>query len=183
MLKALREGLGAGRVVGDPHELIVYECDGFTVPREAAGGGLSESTAEVVAAVNVCRERGVAVLPRRARVGVLRGDCCGHAERADQYGTDEKNYRSGFAQPLGAGGGGRAEPGVVGGGGRIGISLCPDPSSQRASTIGGNFATNAGGLHTLKDGVTVNHILGVEIVFGDGTVHTVGGPRWRRAWK
>ncbi len=53
----------------------------------------------------------------------------------------------------------------------------PDPSSQRASTIGGNFATNAGGLHTLKVGVTVNHILGVEVVLGDGSVHTLGGPR------
>ena len=53
----------------------------------------------------------------------------------------------------------------------------PDPSSQRASTIGGNVATNAGGLHTLKYGVTVNHILGVEVVLSDGSVHTVGGPR------
>src|SRR6185369_2163443 len=52
----------------------------------------------------------------------------------------------------------------------------PDPSSQRASSIGGNFATNAGGLHTLKYGVTVNHILGVEVVLGDGTVHVLGGP-------
>ena len=57
----------------------------------------------------------------------------------------------------------------------------PDPSSQRASTIGGNIATNAGGLHTLKYGVTVNHILGVEVVLEDGIAFTPGAGGRRRA--
>jgi FAD/FMN-containing dehydrogenase len=48
--------------------------------------------------------------------------------------------------------------------------FAPDPSSQRASTIGGNASTNAGGIHTLKDFVSSNHILGFEIVLSDGTV-------------
>ncbi len=47
-----------------------------------------------------------------------------------------------------------------------GHHFAPDPSSQGASTIGGNVATNAGGPHTLKYGVTVNHVLGVEVVLG-----------------
>ena len=50
------------------------------------------------------------------------------------------------------------------------------PSSQGACTIGGNVATNSGGPHTLKYGVTVNHVLGVEAVTADGTVIMVGGP-------
>ena len=45
-----------------------------------------------------------------------------------------------------------------------GYHFAPDPSSQGASTIGGNVATNAGGPHTLKYGVTVNHVLGLEVV-------------------
>ncbi len=53
--------------------------------------------------------------------------------------------------------------------------FAPDPSSQRASTIGGNAATNAGGIHTLKDFVSSNHVLGLEIVLSDGTVIDVGG--------
>ncbi|MGB7156597.1 MAG: FAD-linked oxidase C-terminal domain-containing protein [Tepidisphaeraceae bacterium] len=53
--------------------------------------------------------------------------------------------------------------------------FAPDPSSQRASTIGGNASTNAGGIHTLKDFVTSNHILGFEMVLPDGTVLNVGG--------
>jgi glycolate oxidase len=53
--------------------------------------------------------------------------------------------------------------------------FAPDPSSQRASTIGGNAATNAGGIHTLKDFVSSNHVLGLEMVLPDGTVIDVGG--------
>jgi glycolate oxidase len=53
--------------------------------------------------------------------------------------------------------------------------FAPDPSSQRASSIGGNASTNAGGIHTLKDFVTSNHILGFEMVLADGSVVEVGG--------
>jgi glycolate oxidase len=57
-----------------------------------------------------------------------------------------------------------------------GYHYAPDPSSQGACTIGGNVATNSGGPHTLKYGVTVNHILGLEIVLPDGEVVVTGGP-------
>jgi glycolate oxidase len=57
-----------------------------------------------------------------------------------------------------------------------GYHFAPDPSSQGACTIGGNVATNSGGPHTLKYGVTVNHILGLEIVLPDGKVVQTGGP-------
>ena len=43
-----------------------------------------------------------------------------------------------------------------------GYFYAPDPSSQRACTIGGNVAENAGGPHTLAYGVTTNHVLGLE---------------------
>ena len=51
-----------------------------------------------------------------------------------------------------------------------GYHYAPDPSSETACTIGGNVATNAGGPHTLKYGVTLNHVLGVEVVLGDGSI-------------
>jgi glycolate oxidase len=57
-----------------------------------------------------------------------------------------------------------------------GYHFAPDPSSQGACSIGGNVATNSGGPHTLKYGVTVNHILGVELVLPDGRVVQTGGP-------
>ncbi|MCU0227111.1 MAG: FAD-binding protein [Bryobacterales bacterium] len=57
-----------------------------------------------------------------------------------------------------------------------GFFYAPDPSSQRACTVGGNVAENAGGPHTLVYGVTTNHVLGVEFVTADGEVHVSGGP-------
>jgi glycolate oxidase len=51
-----------------------------------------------------------------------------------------------------------------------GFHFAPDPSSQSASTIGGNIANNSGGPHTLKYGVTVNHINALQMVLGDGEI-------------
>src|SRR5207248_80945 len=55
-----------------------------------------------------------------------------------------------------------------------GLLFAPDPSSQPACTIGGNVATNSGGPHTLKYGVTTNHVLGFEMVLPDGEVVWLG---------
>lgn len=55
------------------------------------------------------------------------------------------------------------------------LHFAPDPSSARASTLGGNAATNAGGVHTLKDFVTSNHVLGLRFVTADGRIVTTGG--------
>jgi glycolate oxidase len=57
-----------------------------------------------------------------------------------------------------------------------GYYYAPDPSSQQACTIGGNVAENSGGPHTLKYGVTTNHVLGLEIVLPDGRIIETGGP-------
>jgi glycolate oxidase len=56
-----------------------------------------------------------------------------------------------------------------------GYTYVPDPGSQVVSTIGGNVATNAGGMHCLKYGITSNHILGLEVVLPDGEITQVGG--------
>jgi len=56
----------------------------------------------------------------------------------------------------------------------LGLQFAPDPSSQKASTIGGNLATNAGGPHCLKYGVTTNHVLALELVRPDGTLLWTG---------
>ena len=54
-----------------------------------------------------------------------------------------------------------------------GYFYAPDPSSQRACTIGGNVSENSGGPHTLAYGVTTNHVIGLEVVLPDGTlIHT-----------
>src|SRR5207247_2861937 len=56
-----------------------------------------------------------------------------------------------------------------------GYAYAPEPASQQAGTIGGNIANNSGGPHTLKYGVTTNHVLGVEVVMPDGEIVWLGG--------
>ncbi|HET9572128.1 MAG TPA: FAD-binding protein, partial [Methyloceanibacter sp.] len=56
-----------------------------------------------------------------------------------------------------------------------GFFYAPDPSSQIACTIGGNIATNSGGAHCLKYGVTVNNVLAVRIVMMNGEILDIGG--------
>lgn len=55
-----------------------------------------------------------------------------------------------------------------------GYFFAPDPSSQKACTIGGNVAENAGGPHTLAYGVTVNHVMGMQMVLPDGQIVETG---------
>ncbi len=136
-----------------------------------------ESTEQVVMAVKICQEHGVAILPRGSGTGLCGGIVSVtpsvqiSTARMKKILTIDLRNRCALV-----------EAGVLNWSLSQAVAAspyhyAPDPSSQRASTIGGNVATNAGGLHTLKYGVTVNHILGVEMVLGDGTVHTVGGPR------
>ena len=62
-----------------------------------------------------------------------------------------------------------------------GVFYPPDPSSGPVCTLGGNIATNAGGAHCFRYGVTSNYVLGVEVILLDGTVHRFGGPAGGRA--
>src|SRR5204863_6362798 len=53
----------------------------------------------------------------------------------------------------------------------------PDPSSYDICSIGGNIATNAGGLCCVKYGVTTDYVLGIDVILADGTLITLGGKR------
>ncbi len=55
------------------------------------------------------------------------------------------------------------------------LYYAPDPSSQSICTLGGNVAFNSGGAHCLKYGMTSNHVLGLKVVWADGTVEQLGG--------
>jgi glycolate oxidase len=172
------EGItGPGGVISDPDELIVYECDGFTIPRAHPEAVVFPRTTEQVQAVVVAlRRRGLAIMPRGAGTGLTGGIVAvtpgvqvSVARMNHILEIDVRNRRA------------LVEAGVTNGALTAAVQnspyhFAPDPSSQRASTIGGNAATNAGGLHTLKYGVTVNHILGLQVVLEDGSVHQIGGP-------
>ena len=177
LIDRLREAVGVENVLAARSDLLVYECDGFTIEKNSPDVVVfPRNTADVVRVVKLCNEAGVPFLPRGAGTS-LAGGCLPVGGGVMVVLTRMKrileiNLRDRYAI---------VEPGVV----NIwltnalkgtGYHYAPDPSSQGACTIGGNVATNSGGPHTLKYGVTVNHVLGVEAVLADGRIVQLGGP-------
>ncbi len=173
----LRQLVGSDRVLAAHSDLVVYECDGFVIEKNCPDVVVfPRSTQDVAAIVKVCNEHDVPFLPRGAGTS-LAGGCLPVGGGVMIVLTRMKeileiNLRDRYAV---------VEPGVV----NVwltnklkgtGYHYAPDPSSQGACTIGGNVATNSGGPHTLKYGVTVNHTLGVEAVTADGSIVQFGGP-------
>jgi glycolate oxidase len=177
LIDRLRSTVGPGNLLTSPSDLLVYECDGFTIEKNKPDVVVFPTTTEqIVAVVKTCNELNVPFLPRGAGTS-LAGGCLPVGGGVMVALTRMKrilevNTRDRYAV---------VEPGVV----NLwltnhlkphGWHFAPDPSSQGACTIGGNVATNSGGPHTLKYGVTVNHVLGVELVLPDGQVVQCGGP-------
>jgi glycolate oxidase len=177
LLDRMKSVVGPAGVISSPAELLVYECDGYTIEKNTPDVVVFPTTTEqVVAIVKACNDLNVPFLPRGAGTS-LAGGCLPVGggvliSLARMKRIHEVDYRNRFAV---------VEPGVV----NLwltnhvkpnGYHYAPDPSSQGACTIGGNVATNSGGPHTLKYGVTVNHVLGTELVLPDGRVARTGGP-------
>jgi glycolate oxidase len=177
LIARMKAIVGPDNVLTAGAELAVYECDGFTIEKSKPDVVVFPTTTDhVVSIVKACNELGVPFLARGAgtslaggTVAVGGGVMIGTARMKRIH---EINVRDRYAV---------VDPGVV----NVwltnalkpfGYHYAPDPSSQGACTIGGNVATNSGGPHTLKYGVTVNHVLGVELVLPSGEVVTVGGP-------
>ncbi len=168
--------LGPGAVLTEPDELLVYESDGLTLFRALADFVVFPTTAEHVAAiVRLANREGLPFVARGAGTGLSGG--CLPAEGGIVISMMRMNrvlevdYDNQIAV---------VEPGLVNlhlswAVGPRGYYYAPDPSSQQACTIGGNIANNSGGPHTLKYGVTMNHVLGLEVVMPDGELVWLGG--------
>src|SRR5688500_10321007 len=169
--------VGADNVLTSAADLAVYECDGYTIEKNRPDVVVfPTATEQIVAIVKACNESDVPFLARGAGTS-LAGGCVPVGggvmiALSRMKRILEVNVRDRYAV---------VEAGVV----NVwltnqlkphGYHYAPDPSSQGACTIGGDVATNSGGPHTLKYGVTVNHVLGVELVLPDGRVVVTGGP-------
>src|SRR5215210_2005097 len=177
LLDRLRPIVGPPNLLTERPDLLVYECDGFTIEKNQPDVVVFPTTTDQIARiVKVCNELGVPFLARGAGTS-LAGGCVPVGggvmiALARMKRILEVDYANRYAV---------VEPGVVNKWltdqcKDHGFHFAPDPSSQGACTIGGNVATNSGGPHTLKYGVTVNHVLGVELVLPDGRVVVTGGP-------
>ncbi|MSQ46805.1 MAG: FAD-binding protein [Deltaproteobacteria bacterium] len=168
--------VGPDGVVSNKTALSVYDCDGYTLEKSTPDlVVLPRSTGEVVAVVKLLHKEKIAFVPRGAGTGLSGG--CLPVEAPVMIGTSRMNKilhidlvnRYMVAQA------GVVNLWVSNAVKSQGFQYAPDPSSQQACTIGGNVAENSGGPHTLKYGVTTNHVLGVELVLPDGEVVQLGG--------
>ncbi len=171
------EGLfPADRRVVTPDDLYAYECDAQTLDRALPlAVVLPDSTEEVAAAVRACVKRDIPFLARGAGTGlsggaVAVGSLVISTSRMNRILEIDIPNRQAWVQP------GVVNMHLSKAVAASGLHYAPDPSSQYSCTIGGNVAENSGGPHTLKYGVTTNHILGLEVVLPDGTVVEMGGP-------
>jgi glycolate oxidase len=175
-LDELRALLGDDGVLATEAARFTYEADALALEKHMPDVVvLPRTTDEVAALVRWARAHRIPVTPRGAGTGLAGGATPEHGglvlsvNRMDQLLRLDVESMTAWVQP-----------------GLVNLSLsqrlaphdlyyAPDPASQQVSTVGGNVATNAGGPHCLKYGVTLNHILGVVVVLEDGAVVTLGG--------
>ena len=175
LISQLQSLLGANNVLHRPEDLMLYEYDA-SVDKGVPGAVVFPSTAaEVAALVRLARRAGVSIVPRGAGTGLSggsisrdRGIVLVFTRMNRILEIDVPNRRA------------VVQPGVVNldlsaAVARHGLYFAPDPSSQKACTIGGNVAENSGGPHTLAHGVTVNHVTGIQVVLGTGEIVRFGG--------
>lgn len=175
LVDRLASRLGEAGILSKPSDLKLYEYDGGVDRHEPELVVFPQSTEDVIAIVKAAFECNVPIVGRGAGTGLSGGSIpraggivISFARMNRILEIDIENERA------------IVQPGVV----NLDITLAvqpfgyffaPDPSSQRACTIGGNVAENAGGPHTLAYGVTTNHVVSLEVVLPDGTLMQIGG--------
>lgn len=176
LIERIENIVGGDGVVRDPAARRVYEADAFTlVRRRPALVVLPRTAQQVCDIVRLCNETNTPFVPRGAGTGLAGGSLTRDDAVMISLNRLRRIRRIDPRNRLA-----EVEAGVI----NLKLSravaeaelhFAPDPSSQQACTIGGNIATNAGGPHTLKYGVTVDHVLGLELVTPSGDPLTLGG--------
>jgi len=166
----------ADQVISDPVELITYEIDAG-VDRETPLAVLfPANTRDVIRVVEWCRDHQISIAARGA------GTCLSGGAIAAKGGLILEFSRMKEIQEIDETGlRARFQPGVItlhfsDTVAEKGLYYPPDPGSDRAATLGGTIAENAGGPHCLKYGVTTNYVMGMEVVLPDAQCITLGGP-------
>ena len=174
LIKELQQAVGEDGVLFRPEELLLYEYDASSDRAAPDAVVLPRSAQDVIKIVRLANHYELPVVGRGAGTGLSGGALAPQGGLLVVFSrmkrilcVDIPNLRA------------VVEPGLV----NLdltravegdGCYFAPDPSSQKACTIGGNVAENAGGPHTLAYGVTTNHILGLEVVLPTGELVEVG---------
>src|SRR2546428_9970603 len=175
VLEELRRAVGREHVIDSTNDLRIFERDASIEGEMPDAVVLPATTSEVSAVIKVAAKNRIPVVPRGAGTGLsggavtIRGGIALQVTRMRKIREIDPVTQTALV-----------EPGVV----NQELSLAaasqklfyaPDPSSQKACTIGGNAAENSGGPHCLYYGVTTNHVIGMEVVLADGSVQWVAG--------
>jgi glycolate oxidase len=171
LVEELKRVVGARAVVVDAAALMTYEADGCVMDLHAPNIVVLPNTTEQVAeVVRLAARASMPIVPRGAGTGLAGGATPMHGgvvisttRMNNILEVDPRNRRA------------RVQPGVINWElsqhlSSYGYQFVPDPSSQKACTIGGNIANNSGGPHCLKYGTTTDHILALRVVLPDGSV-------------
>ena len=174
--RQLKRLVPGATVISDQEGCRTFECDALTAYRcLPLAVVLPVSTEEVAAVLRFCHDNHVKVVPRGAGTSLAGGAlpledavvlCLSRMTKVLEVDTSNRVAR--------------VEAGVTNiavteAAAKDGFFYAPDPSSQIACTVGGNIATNSGGVHCLKYGVTVNNLLGLRMVMMDGEIIDLGG--------
>ena len=165
-----------GSAVDDPDVLAAYRHDraSFCPSGDAAVLVRARSTEEVSVALRWANEHGVPVVPQGARTGLsgaanaLDGCVLLCLEKMDEIVEIDVPEQLAVVRPGVLNG--RLAAAVA----ERGLYYPPDPGSMEISTIGGNVATNAGGMCCVKYGVTGDFVRALEVVLADGRVMRTG---------
>ncbi len=175
LIEQLERILGPDGVLWQAYDLTLYEYDGSIDRARAQAVVFPTSSEQLSSLVELCVRLGVPYTARGAGTGLSGGAIPSQGGVLVSFSrmnrileVDLDNLRA------------VVEPGLV----NVRLSQAvaphrlqyiPDPSSQKACTIGGNVGENSGGPHTLRYGVTTNHVLGLEVVLPDGEIVHTGG--------
>ena len=175
-VRALARIVGPRGVVSSPEGRLTYEADMHTFYRGAPDAVVLPETAEqVLEVVRLCRRERVPVVPRGSGTGLIGGAMAPVGGVMVSMNRMDRVLELDFADRCAT-----VQPGLI----NLWLSnatrphgyyFAPDPSSQMVSSIGGNASTNAGGPHCLKYGITVNHVLGLQVATGAGELVWLGG--------
>jgi glycolate oxidase len=172
---ALRSVLPDRNILANDEETRPYECDGLAAYRQMPMIVLlPENEAQVMAAIAVCRQLNLPIVPRGAGTGLsggampIAGGVVLSTARLNRIVRVDAYARTAVVQP------GVRNLAISEAAALHGLYYAPDPSSQIACTIGGNVAENSGGVHCLKYGLTVHNVLRVRMVTTEGEIVELG---------
>ncbi len=173
--KELVSALGKTAVLQEANDLRLYEYDGGVDKATPDVVVFPRTTEDVVACVKIAARHHLPIVGRGAGTGLSGGSIAVQGGMVVSFARMNRILKLDIENERAV-----VQPGVVNldvthAASPFGYYYAPDPSSQRACTIGGNVAENAGGPHTLTHGVTTNHVTSLKAVLVDGTLIEVGG--------